>query len=415
MTPSFYQRLLRGQTELKVLLEGDVAAAQSDLRHLRLEQLLTIRVSTLDWATESHSHSAHTNFLMSLDMHLFERLAREFLRTIPDVKPATLHALGLRIALVAGAEEVISQGWGQQSVHGAGDALPALPQVWALALGPEWAPARVAFFHSRELWLQLCDGELRSVQDVVGGHKVAVTTDRSTGMGKDRFLHWEIAVLDPSFEDILDEIKQQDQAFAEQNWAWSSSRRRCPSSRLRSTRSCSKAELRNSLNFLQSCPRRPQLRSRQKDWRRLSLLRSSAHRSGPTEAQLIRQGRLTSTPPSPSQRQKCQRSPAGVPRRQDPAGSLCPKSQRSRTARLPSLGIHPNQSSRRRMVVSAHSCPVEGGDLARVRGRRGTRCWRDRCSAVASWLSHSFDCKSGYLQFSRSQNTLSPQTLRMRS
>eukprot|EP00437_Effrenium_voratum_P052804 CAMPEP_0181527810 /NCGR_PEP_ID=MMETSP1110-20121109/70201_1 /TAXON_ID=174948 /ORGANISM="Symbiodinium sp., Strain CCMP421" /LENGTH=198 /DNA_ID=CAMNT_0023658709 /DNA_START=34 /DNA_END=627 /DNA_ORIENTATION=- len=90
MTPSFYQRLLRGQTELKVLLEGDVAAAQSDLRHLRLEQLLTIRVSTLDWATESHSHSAHTNFLMSLDMHLFERLAREFLRTIPDVKPATL-------------------------------------------------------------------------------------------------------------------------------------------------------------------------------------------------------------------------------------------------------------------------------------------------------------------------------------
>ncbi|CAE7787258.1 unnamed protein product [Symbiodinium necroappetens] len=35
-------------------------------------------------------------------------------------------------------------------------------------------------------------------------------------MGKDRFLHWEIAVLDPSFEDILDEIKQQDQAFAEQ-------------------------------------------------------------------------------------------------------------------------------------------------------------------------------------------------------
>ena len=62
-------------------------------------------MSTLDWATESHSHSAgslgnfavryaerlpvvsltwpaeaHTNFLMSLDMHLFERLAREFLR-----------------------------------------------------------------------------------------------------------------------------------------------------------------------------------------------------------------------------------------------------------------------------------------------------------------------------------------------
>ena len=63
--------------------------------------------------------------------------------------------------------EVISQGWGQRSVHGAGDALPALPQarvrarcggwacvalhgqVWALALGPEWAPAWVAFFHSR--------------------------------------------------------------------------------------------------------------------------------------------------------------------------------------------------------------------------------------------------------------------------
>jgi len=216
MTPSFYQRLLRGETELKVLLEGDVAAAQSDLRHLRLEQLLSIRVSTLDWATESHSHSAHTNFLMSLDMHLFERLARDFLRTIPDVKPATLHALGLRIALVAGAEEVIAQGWGQRSVHGAADALPALPQVWALALGPEFTPARVALFHSRELWLQLCDGELRSVQDIVAGLKVAVTTDRSTGVGKDRVLHWEIAVMDPSFEDILDEIKQQDQAFAEQ-------------------------------------------------------------------------------------------------------------------------------------------------------------------------------------------------------
>jgi len=149
-------------------------------------------------------------------MHLFERLARDFLRTIPDVKPATLHALGLRIALVAGAEEVIAQGWGQRSVHGAADALPALPQVWALALGPEFTPARVALFHSRELWLQLCDGELRSVQDIVAGLKVAVTTDRSTGVGKDRVLHWEIAVMDPSFEDILDEIKQQDQAFAEQ-------------------------------------------------------------------------------------------------------------------------------------------------------------------------------------------------------
>ncbi|CAE7739275.1 ylyB [Symbiodinium pilosum] len=217
MTPSFYQRLLRGETELKILLEGDVAAAQSDLRHLRLEQLLSIRVATLDWATESHSHNAHTNFLMSLDTHLFERLSREFLCMAqePAPKPA-LHALGLRIALVVGAGEVIAQGWGQQPVNRASGALPPVPEVWALPLGSDWTAARVALFHTRDLWLKVCSGDVQRVQEIAAGQKVAIFTDRSVGLGKDRVLHWDIAVLDPSFEDIMDEIKQQDQASAEQ-------------------------------------------------------------------------------------------------------------------------------------------------------------------------------------------------------
>jgi len=208
MTPSFYQRLLRNELELKTLLDGDVSAAQSDVRHLRLEQLLTIRTGCLDWATECEMKSAHINFLHSVDVHLFERLASELLQWSLDPPPqsAALHALGLRLALTIGAVEVIAGGWG-------GPSFPdQLPDLWALGLNAEdWSGCSAAAFDTKQLSVELIGGQGTTFEEVMAGRKIVVATDRSSGVGKDRMLRWEIAVLDPT-ENVLLEINRTDDA-----------------------------------------------------------------------------------------------------------------------------------------------------------------------------------------------------------
>lgn len=64
---NFLLRLLGDQLEFKSCSQSDVSAAQADLRHLSSEQLLRIRAQTLDFATQSASHSAHLNFLEMVD------------------------------------------------------------------------------------------------------------------------------------------------------------------------------------------------------------------------------------------------------------------------------------------------------------------------------------------------------------
>merc|ERR1711879_1106808 len=77
----FLSRLISNQIELKSCMESDVSAAQSDIRYLTAEQLLAIRVPTMELATESHSHSARNSFLEMVDKHLFSKLARHCLRS----------------------------------------------------------------------------------------------------------------------------------------------------------------------------------------------------------------------------------------------------------------------------------------------------------------------------------------------
>lgn len=207
MRPSFYQRLLKG-LELKTLLEGDVSAAQSDVKHLRLEQLLTIRAGTLDWATESETHSAHTCFLTSLDQVLFERLARHFLGSPalePSGKPSNaFRALGVRLALVLGAQEVMASGqWHQADSQ----ERPPLPRLWALGLNSaDWPGFRAVVVHTGEFWAKLLAGNEADFVEASSGNQIAVPVDRSTGEGKDRRLHWEINVIDPKVDDIQGEI-----------------------------------------------------------------------------------------------------------------------------------------------------------------------------------------------------------------
>jgi len=111
---SFFEKLLSGGLQLRSMMASDVSAAQMDLRHLALEPLLELRVQSLDFATDSRSHEAHGNFLAALDRQLFEQLARRILKSYTGDKeslPKTdvLRRLGLRATLVLGAAEFLSR------------------------------------------------------------------------------------------------------------------------------------------------------------------------------------------------------------------------------------------------------------------------------------------------------------------
>merc|ERR1719195_883803 len=108
------KRLIKGQLELKSCLESDVSAAQMDVRHLNPEQLLHIRVDTLDFSTESETHSCHKNFIGMVDTQLFTKLARRFLRGTA-CPPDHLFKLGVKMTLILGAQQVLNDGWEAQN------------------------------------------------------------------------------------------------------------------------------------------------------------------------------------------------------------------------------------------------------------------------------------------------------------
>jgi len=217
---SFLRRLLSNVVELKSCMETDVSAAQCDVRHLSPEQLLAIRVRTLNFATESQSHGARNSFLETVDRHLFVRLARRCLQRAPQLpeRPEPLHALGLRITLTLGAHVLLVQGCGAASRScstgslAAAANVPAIPICWALRLNPEEWPerCRAAVFHAGELWVEALPGVPEFATSASGG-PLAVVCDRTKGLGNDRMLHWEIAVLDSSTEDVLAELERDPQ------------------------------------------------------------------------------------------------------------------------------------------------------------------------------------------------------------
>lgn len=208
----FLTRLLSGEVELKACAESEAASAQSDLRHLRAEQLVAIRSKTLDLATESASHNARTNFLETVDRHLFEKITRQCLDgalvSLP-AKPEVLHVLGLRVMLLLGAIELLTSQTGKAN-GGTNSELPPVPNCWALRLEEaDWPEkCRVALFHARELRLQPLLGEHPDFVSPASGELVAIVRDQSSGVGKDRMLHWEIAIVDPKSADVLEEMEK---------------------------------------------------------------------------------------------------------------------------------------------------------------------------------------------------------------
>jgi len=229
MQGSFLRRLLADELELKVCSQCDVSAAQSDLRYLSTQQLLAVRARTLDFSTDSDSHSAHRNFLFSLDSHLFEKVARQCLRGTAEAKatprPERLRALGIRMALVLGAMDVLAKGWNEQ------DEAP-LPSCWALKLDEnDWKGCSAALFHSQELWLEVVPDEGPGLERLAPDNQVAVVTDRSVGTGMDRRLHWEIVALEPQTDDIIAELNRKEGAELEKlsNELSSVIRQRCSS------------------------------------------------------------------------------------------------------------------------------------------------------------------------------------------
>lgn len=211
---SFLTRLVAGDVELKSCMETDASAAQSDLRHLNVYQLLTVRINAFDLTSESGSHSSRISFLSTVDRHLFERITRTCLRgtTPPPQKPEALHALGIRVALMVGASELIAGGWG-----GIQTGAPDLPPYWLVQLAEEQWPQgnQAAVFHDAELWLEaLPEGEAATpaIAELCEG-PIAVLKDRTSGVGKDRMLHWEVSVVNPREEDalaVLNEVSQPD-------------------------------------------------------------------------------------------------------------------------------------------------------------------------------------------------------------
>lgn len=205
---SFLRRLLKKEVELKGCMEGDVAAAQADLKHLRAEQLLSIRLPTLDFATESQSHSARNSFLDTTDKFLFHKLAQRCLTErspVPD-KFEALHRLGLRISITLGVLDHLSKGWGTQPANAD---LSSLPPCWVVKLDSEDWPeqCRAAIFHSEELWVRSLPGEVPNFAAATSSGHLAIVRDRTVGIGKDRMLHWEIVVMEScNSEDILDEM-----------------------------------------------------------------------------------------------------------------------------------------------------------------------------------------------------------------
>jgi len=207
-------RLIDQEVELKSCMEMDICSAQSDVRHLTSEQLLVIRTPTLDFATESGTHSARNSFLETVDKHLFYKLAKQFI--VGDVslpqRPEPLHALGIRVALVVGASELIASGWGRKTTGGSLGDHPKVSPIWVIKLTEDDWPDRctVAIFHTNSLWLELLTGEKPDVARPAGGEMVTVLCDRTVGIGRDRMLHWEIAILDPRVDDVMAEMACKD-------------------------------------------------------------------------------------------------------------------------------------------------------------------------------------------------------------
>lgn len=190
---SFMRRLLSQEFQLKSATRGDVCAAQPDLRLLSLLQLLAIRSRSIDFATVSSSHSAHSSFLETVDALVLEKLARRGLSTSADVMRLSadaLRSLGLSMMLVIGAAEVLAT-----EAREGREAAASVPRWWGFRLGGEmWAATPAALFQREALSVHLLGSG--SGFDVVGdGELVAVAPER--GSARTAAPSWKVVAEEP--------------------------------------------------------------------------------------------------------------------------------------------------------------------------------------------------------------------------
>jgi len=214
LAASFISRLLNKELELKGCQASDVSNAQPDLKHLSVEQLLVIRVRTLEFtAVGGGSHSAHANFLSTLDSHLLEKLGRHSLRDSEptSTKVSAFRYAGYRLVLVVGAIQALKDGWDSMSPRASlqrGD----VPLCWAFELErEEWPDSSVMIVHAAALRVEAASALPDEVRMMISSEQgqLALVADGSAVNGNDRLLHWDVAVLSLD-RDLVAELRRSD-------------------------------------------------------------------------------------------------------------------------------------------------------------------------------------------------------------
>jgi len=96
--------LISGKRSLKAVPMSDVSAAQGDVTHLTLRQLLRLRVSNLDFAPQGDNAASMQAFIQKVDSLLFQRIGKSALEHMfPQLDDATWHRVGRDLAVVSAA------------------------------------------------------------------------------------------------------------------------------------------------------------------------------------------------------------------------------------------------------------------------------------------------------------------------
>lgn len=128
---SLIQGLIDGTRDLKAVAPNDTSAAQKDLPHLSLRQLLRLRVSNLDFAVGGNS--THAAFLMTAEALIFQRIGQKAAEC-DDIEKASAKKLGRELVLLVAAAKVLP-----------------MPPCWVC-----WFEGRRIFFHVNRLACTEC-------------------------------------------------------------------------------------------------------------------------------------------------------------------------------------------------------------------------------------------------------------------